>query len=108
MVLLFFLPVLGVALGLFLLVLAWSGYSLSQASRIGGSAAVIAHILLGSVVLVLSFDIYGPYFFNWSCSKGFIVNCYPEASLIIILMGLLPCGFPITGHILRLVWRSKR
>ena len=108
MVLLFFLPALGVALGLALLALAWSVHSLSQASKFGGSIAVIAHISLGSVVLLLSFDIYSAYFSNWSCSKGFILNCYPEAFLMIVLMGLLPCGFPITGHILRLVWRNKR
>ena len=105
---LFFLPALGVALGLFLLALSWGIKSLTKSSKVGGTAAVITHILLGSAVLVISFDIYSDYFYHWSCSKGFIGNCYLEASIIFILMGLLPCGFPITGHILRSVWRSKR
>ena len=105
---LFFLPALGVALGLFLLGLSWSIKSLTQSSKVGGTAAVITHVLLGSAVLVISFDIYGDYFYHWSCSEGFIGNCYLEASIIFILMGLLPCGFPIIGHILRSVWRSKR
>ena len=105
---LFFLPALGVALGLFLLALSWSIKSLTQSYKVGGTAAVITHIILGSAVLVISFDIYGDYFYHWSCSKGFIGNCYLEASIIFILMGLLPCGFPITGLILRSVWRSKR
>ena len=50
----FFLPVFAVALGLFLLTLAWSGYSLYQSDKAGGSVAVILHILLGSAFLVLS------------------------------------------------------
>jgi len=107
-VFLFFLPALGVALGFFLLALSWSIKSLTQSFKVGGTAGVITHILLGSAVLVISFDIYGDYFYHWSCSKGFIGNCYLEASIIFILMGLLPCGFPIIGHILRSVWRSKR
>jgi len=107
-VFLFFLPALGVALGLFLLALSWGIKSLTKSSKVGGTAAVITHILLGSAVLVISFDIYSDYFYHWSCSKGFIGDCYLEASIIFILMGLLPCGFPIIGHILRSVWRSKR
>ena len=106
MVFIFFLPVFAVALGLFLLTLAWSGYSLNQSDKAGGSLAVIVHILLGSIVLVLSFDTYYGYYSNWSC-RGLSLDCYPEAALMIILFGLLPCGFPITGCILRSVWRSK-
>ena len=96
------------ALGLFLLALSWSIKSLTQSSKVGGTAAVITHILLGSVVVKISFDIYGDYFYRWSCSKGFIGYCFFEASIIFVLMGLLPYGFPITGHVLRSVWRSKR
>jgi len=103
-----FLPALGVALGLFIFALIWSRNSLTESSKIGGSAAVITHIVLGSAVLVMSFDLYGDLFSSWSCSKGFIGNCYLEASILLALVGLLPCGFPITGHILRLAWRNKR
>ena len=105
---LLFLPALGVALGLVIFSLSWSIKSLTQSSKVGGTAAVITHILLGSAVVVISFDIYGDYFYGWSCSRGFIGYCYLEASIMFVLMGLLPCGFPITGHILRSVWRSKR
>ena len=106
MVLIFFLPVLAVALGLFLLTLFWSGYSLNQSDKVGGSLAVVFHVLLGSVVLVLSFDAYYDHYSNWSC-RGFILDCYPEAALMFVLIGLLPCGFPITGYILRWAWPSK-
>ena len=50
---LFFLPALGVALGLFLLALSWGIKSLTQSSKVGGTAAVITHILLGSAVLAI-------------------------------------------------------
>lgn len=96
------------ALGLFLFALIGSGKSLTQSYKVGGTAAVITHILFGSVVVKISFDIYGDYFYHWSCSKGFIGNCFLEASMIFVLIGLLPYGFPITGHILRSVWRSER
>ena len=105
---LLFLPALGVALGLVIFSLSWSIKSLTQSSKVGGTAAVITHVLLGSAILVISFGIYGDYFYRWSCSKGFIGYCYLEASMMFVLSGLLPCGFPITGHILRSVWRSKR
>ena len=55
---------------------------------------VVFHVLLGSVVLVLSFDAYYDHYSNWSC-RGFILDCYPEAALMFVLIGLLPCDFPI-------------
>ena len=106
-VFIFFLPVFAVALGLFLLTLAWSGYSLYQSARLGGSIVAAFHILFGSVVLVHSFDKYYDHYSSWSC-RGFMLNCYPEAAIGFVLMGLLPCGFAITGHLLRLALRSKR
>lgn len=103
-----FLPSIATGLFLFLLVLVWSGLSLWQTSRFGGAAAVAVHLILGSLVVAFSVAIGGAYFFDWGCSKGHIFACHHEFSLRIVLMGLLPCGFPITGSILGLVWHSKR
>lgn len=103
-----FLPSIATALLLFLLVLAWSGLSLWQTSRFGGAAAVAAHLILGSLVVAFTIAVGGAYFFNWGCSKGHIFACHQEVSFRISLMGLFPCGFPITGSILGLVWRRKR
>ena len=70
----FFLPDLVMALGLFLLALAWSSFSLSQVYKFGGFVAVIVHILLGSIVLVVFFDKVGTYFLTGAAAKVSLVT----------------------------------
>ena len=102
------LPVIAAAL-LFFLVVVWSAFSLWRTSKFGGALAVIIHVLLGAAVVAVTIaTINNPHF---SC----IFGCPPRGSLsyiesffVIASTGLLPCGFPITGHILELVWRRKK
>ena len=103
------LPV-AAALFLFFLVVVWSAFSLWRTSKFGGALAVIIHVLLGAAVVAVTIaTINNPHFISWSSGcKGHIFGCYQEASFVIASTGLLPCGFPITGHILELVWRRKK
>ena len=70
----FSLPALSMmALGLFLLALAWSSFSLSQVYKFGGFVGVIFHMLLGPIVLVTSFDKVGAYFLTGAAVKVSLV-----------------------------------
>ena len=104
----------GLALILALGSVFWSLHTLSKASKLGWSA-VLAQILLGSIVVMLTAKVYSFIPFNNSC-QGHAFGCLGEISYVIkgflevVLLGFVPYGFPIIGEIICAKWsrNSKR